>query len=445
MFPSDFRWGVGTSAYQIEGGRTDGKGDSIWDRFSDAGLLPDPGDVACDHYHRWQEDIELLKGLGVNAYRFSVAWSRVLPEGRGRVNKRGIDFYDELVDALVGAGIEPVVTLYHWDLPAALQDGGGWTERSTADAFTEYAELLAHALGDRVGTWITHNEPWVASMLGYTDGLFAPGVTGWDNGLTAAHHILLSHGLATRRLRSLLPKAHLGIALDCRPAQAASDSFADREATRHFDGFRNRWFFDPVFGRGYPSDLVADHIARGRLEQGALPFVRAGDLDVIAEPVDFLGINYYTSVTVSHPDDESEYSGVPPGPEPPEGYTEMGWPVTPDSLTSFLVRVHEEYQPRSIVVTENGASFSEGPDDAETIADERRIRYIEDHIRALGDAIEAGVPVDGYYVWSLLDNLEWLSGFSQRFGLVWVDHANGTRLPKQSYHWYRNAIAELRS
>jgi beta-glucosidase len=442
MFPTSFQWGVGTSAFQIEGGRQDGKGDSIWDRFSDAGKLADPGDVACDHYHRWRDDVDLMRDLGINSYRFSIAWSRVIPDGVGRVNPHGMEFYRQLVTALREAGIEPVATLYHWDLPAGLQDSGGWTARSTAQAFADYARIMAEALGDHVTRWITHNEPWVASVLGYAEGFFAPGITGWDNGLSAAHHILLSHGMATRQLREILPEAEVGIALDCRPAAAGSPSPEDASATRHFDGFRNRWFFDPVFGMGYPADIVDDYVARGHLADREMPFVEPGDLTVIAEPIDFLGINYYTAVEVSAPEDESEYSGIPPGPNPPEGYTEMGWLVTPEALTAFLDRVNREYGPRSIVITENGASYSDGPDARGVINDDRRIRYLEHHIAAVADAIRSGVPVDGYYVWSLLDNLEWVSGFSQRFGLVWVDHDTGRRIPKQSYHWYRTFIAE---
>jgi beta-glucosidase len=444
MFPSSFTWGVGTSAFQIEGGRKDGKGDSIWDRFSDAGRLADPGDVACDHYHRWQEDVGLMRDLGVDSYRFSIAWSRVVPDGAGQVNPKGVEFYRRLVSALDDAGIEPVATLYHWDLPAKLQDSGGWTDRSTAQAFADYAGVVAEALGDRVKRWITHNEPWVASMLGYTEGFFAPGVTGWDNGLRAAHHIMLSHGLATRRLRSALPDAQVGVALDCRPATPATPSHEDANATRHFDGFRNRWFFDPVFGRGYPEDIIEDYASRGRISGLDLQFVHQDDLEVIAEPIDFLGINYYTSVEVSASEDESEYSGVPPGPDPPEGFTEMGWAVTPDALTEFLRRVDREYMPRSIVITENGASFSDGPDAAGFIDDDRRIEYLDQHITAVARAIEHGVPVDGYYVWSLLDNLEWVSGFSQRFGLVWVDHATGRRVPKKSFDWFRDFISQQR-
>lgn len=436
-FPQGFRWGVATSAYQIEGGRTDGKGESIWDRFAQtAAHMRESGDVACDHYGRWREDVALMADMGINAYRFSIAWTRVLPQGDGAVNEAGLAFYSDLVDALLAEGITPWVTLYHWDLPQALQDRGGWTDRSTVDAFVHYAEVVGQALGDRVTSWITHNEPWVATMIGHRTGRHAPGVQSWDAALATAHHILLSHGLATGALRRLVPDASVGIALDCRVARPASDDPADVEATRHFDGFRNRWFFDPVFGRGYPQDIVTDYRDRGRLPEGPPPFVRDGDLEAIAAPIDFLGLNYYTSLEISAGADEDEETGVPRGASPPPGHTEMGWPITPGALTEFLQRLHTDYAPPSIVITENGASFSEGPDDDGRIHDERRISYLRDHITAVRDAIDAGVPVRGYFVWSLMDNLEWTSGYSQRFGLIWVDHATCTRIPKDSAAWY---------
>jgi beta-glucosidase len=430
---------VAASAFQIEGGRTDGKGLSIWDVFSDEGRLADPGDVTCDHYNRWREDVSLMAELGVNAYRFSIAWSRVLPEGPGRVNQAGLDFYSRLVDELLANGITPFATLYHWDLPQALQDRGGWPERSTVEPFAEYAAIVGRALGDRVKHWITHNEPWVATVLGHVEGVFAPGVKSWSEGLKAGHHLLLSHGMAVKELRAASPGSSVGIALDCRPASPASERSEDLAAHRHFDGFRNRWFFDPVFGRGYPDDMVEAYVNRGRIT--GLDFVHPGDLDVIAAPIDFLGINYYTSIAITAGGEESEDTGVAPGRNPPDGYTEMGWAVTPQALTDFLVRVRDEYQPPEVLITENGASYSDGPDAAGRIHDERRIEYLDLHIGAVREAAELGVPVGGYFVWSLLDNLEWVSGFSQRFGLVYVDHATGTRIPKDSFYWYRDRIA----
>jgi beta-glucosidase len=439
---ADFTWGVSTSAYQIEGGRHEGgKGDSIWDRFADAGRIPETGDVACDHYHRWPEDVALMKRLGVNGYRFSIAWSRILPDGSGTPNQAGIDFYARLVDELLENGIEPWPTLYHWDLPAALQDRGGWPERDTAEAFAGYAAVMGDALGDRVRCWITHNEPWVATFLGHLEGIFAPGIRDWESALAAGHHILVSHGLATDALRATVTDPSVGIALDCRPSYPASDSEPDAAAQRHFDGFRNRWFFDPVFGKGYPVDMIDAFRARGRFD-GELPFVVDGDMETISRPIDFLGINYYTSTGIAAPNDESESSGVAPGPNPPPGYTEMGWAITPTALTDYLAHVDDVYGPPAIVVTENGASYSDGPDESGRVDDRRRTEYLRLHIGAVESAIGLGVPVTGYFVWSLLDNLEWALGYSQRFGIVFVDHTTLERIPKESFDWYRELILD---
>jgi beta-glucosidase len=440
--PRDFVWGAATSAYQIEGGRhADGKGDSIWDRFSDLGRVPGTGDVACDHFHQWREDVALMADLGLQAYRFSIAWTRVLPDGTGKVNQRGLDFYRALVEELLEHDIEPWPTLYHWDLPQALQDRGGWAARSTVDAFEEYAHAVGSALGDRVGHWITHNEPWVATFLGHLEGRFAPGISDWGTALAVSHHLLVSHGRAVDVLRSDASGADVGIALDCRPNRPASDSEADLDAQRHFDGYRNRWFFDPVFGMGYPQDMVDTYRDRGRFEGDRMPWVRDGDLDLIARPIDFLGVNYYTSLDIGAGHEESEETGVPEGPNPPAGHTEMGWPITPAALTEYLVHLHEHYSPAKIVITENGASYSDGPGPDGTIDDRRRIDYLDVHVAAVDDAIAAGVPMGGYFVWSLLDNLEWTSGYDQRFGIVWVDHATGVRIPKSSASWYRALIA----
>jgi len=439
----DFLWGVATSAYQIEGGRTASKGESIWDRFAHTpGRISDgkTADVACDHFHRWEEDIALMVDLGVTGYRFSIAWTRIFPEGSGRIEPEGLEFYDRLITALTDNGIAPLPTLYHWDLPQALEDRGGWRNRATIDHFTEYATTVVGAFGDRVKTWITQNEPWVAAFVGHLEGAHAPGLADWPAALTAGHHILVSHGRATRAMREEAPGIEIGIALDCRPSQPASDSIEDRAAQLHFDGFRNRWFFDPVFGRGYPTDILDTYRERGRFE-GELPhWVHRGDMEEIAADIDFLGLNYYTSISVTAGADETENSGVPPGPEPPDGFTEMGWEVTPGALTAFLERIHDEYKPQSILVTENGASFSEGPDTSGEVHDHRRISYLDSHIGAIGIARDRGVPVDGYFVWSLLDNFEWSLGYSQRFGLVWVDHSKGHRVPKGSFEWYRNRI-----
>ncbi|MDH3540402.1 MAG: GH1 family beta-glucosidase [Acidimicrobiia bacterium] len=447
-FPTDFAWGVATSAYQIEGSpRADGKGESIWDRFiEEPGRVLDAstGDVACDHYRRWEEDVALMARLGVNAYRFSIAWTRVLPTGTGAVNAAGISFYDHLVDALLEAGITPYVTLYHWDLPQALEELGGWRARATIEAFVEYADVVSSALGDRVTNWITQNEPWVTSFLGHAAGEFAPGRTSFSEALIVAHHLLLSHGRAVPVLRSNSPRASVGISIDCRPATPATNRPEDFAAARHFDGFRNRWFFDPVFGKGYPADMKAAYRSRGHYANPEPPFVKPGDMAEIAAPIDFLGLNYYTSLAIRTGGEETEDTGVAPGAPAPEGYTEMGWPITPAALTAFLVRIQEEYAPPAVVISENGASFSDGPDADGVVVDDRRIRYLSRHVAAVEDAMAQGVPVTGYLAWSLLDNLEWTRGFTQRFGLVWVDFATQKRIPKNSYFWYRDFIAANR-
>lgn len=439
---NQFTWGVATSAYQIEGGRYQGgKGQSIWDRFADIGRMPDSGDVACDHFHRWREDVALMAELGVNAYRFSTAWTRIIPDGVGDVNDQGIEFYSNLVDELVRNDIVPWLTLYHWDLPQALQDQGGWLNRATVAAFVRYTDVVSEALGDRVKDWITHNEPWVAAHLGHGTGYFAPGISDLGSALVAGHHLLLSHGEAVPAIRANSSGARIGIALDCRPSRPASDSPADVAAERIHDGFRNRWFSDPVFGKGYPEDIVKVLDHRAVFDSEGLPFVRSGDLDTIAVPVDFLGLNYYTSIAVAAGDEVGAGEAVAAGAEQPEGLTDMGWEITPDALIGYLRKLHSDYGLERIVITENGASYSDGPSEDGAVHDNRRIAYIDSHIRAVAAARHGGVPVDGYFVWSLLDNLEWVEGYGQRFGIVWVNHATGKRIPKDSYRWYRGAIA----
>jgi beta-glucosidase len=433
--PEDLVLGVATSAYQIEGGRhEDGKGESIWDRFSDEGRLRDPGDTAADHFHRWEQDLDLLADRGLTAYRFSVAWTRVIPDGDGEVNPKGLEFYHRLVEGMRLRGITPYVTLYHWDLPQALQDKGGWASRATVDAFARYAGVVAGALGADVDHWITQNEPWVSTMLGHKDGYFAPGVADWETALTAGHHLLLSHGRAFEEIRSRVGRASVGIAIDCRPVTPATSSDEDVAAARHFDGFRNRWFFDPVFGLGYPEDIMRAYVDQGRFDPHLV--VKAGDLEAIAAPIDFLGLNYYTTVTVAAGGEESDDPEVEPSSNPAPGYTDMGWRVDPDGLEDYLQHLSVTYAPASILITENGAGYSDGPDETGVVDDQRRISYLRGHIAALMRARERGVPVDGYFVWSFLDNLEWVEGFSQRFGLVWVDFLTGKRIPKRSFEWY---------
>lgn len=444
-FPDGFVWGTTSSSYQIEGGRhEDGKGDSIWDRFADEGRMPETGDVACDHYHRWQEDVALMADLGVTAYCFSVSWPRVIPDGDGAVNPAGLRFYERLVDELLAHGIAPWPTLFHWELPQSLQDRGGWANRATVDAFARYAEVVSATLGSRAKHWVTHNEPWVAAFLGHLEGVFAPGLRDWNTALVAAHHLLLSHGRAVQEIRGNVDDAVVGIALDCRPSRPATTEPADLDAQRHFDGFRNRWIFDPLFGKGYPVDMVAAYQERGRIPPGGPAFVRPGDTDTIAEPLDFLGLNYYTSLEIGAGHEESEDTGVLPSPNPPAGHTEMGWPITPDALADYLHHVYQVYRPARIVITENGVSCSIGPSADGRVRDQPRIDYLRRHLSAVRTAIDGGVPVAGYFVWSLLDNLEWVLGYSQRFGLVWVDHTTGARLPKDSFSWLREVIADAR-
>lgn len=436
MFPEKFIWGAATSAYQIEGAwNEDGKGESIWDRFSHTpGKIQkgDTGDVACDHYHRWREDVDIMKEIGLKAYRFSISWPRVLPEGREKVNQKGLDFYSRLVDALLEAGIEPFVTLYHWDLPQALQDRGGWPVRSTAEAFVEYADIIGRALGDRVRYWITFNEPFVSSFIGHMEGRHAPGHTSVQEALAASHHHLLAHGWAIPVIKQNSPGAQVGIVNVLSPMHPASSSYYDRAAAWFRDGLLNRWFLDPIAGRGYPLDVV-NHLG------GNMDFIKDNDLVVIATPVDFLGVNYYTRAIVRHQEIPEEQN-LSPEVYPTGEFTEMGWEVYPYGLYEVLGRVHFDYRFPAIYITENGAAFSDeiGPDGR--INDEKRIAYLKAHIAQVARAVEAGIPVRGYFVWSLLDNFEWTYGYSKRFGLVYVDYKTLKRIPKASAYWYAKII-----
>ncbi len=445
-FPHNFLWGAATSAYQIEGAwNEDGKGESIWDRFSHTpGTIEDgsTGDVACDHYHRWPEDIALMKEMGLKAYRFSVSWPRILPAGRGKVNQAGLDFYSRLVDGLLQAGIEPFVTLYHWDLPQVLQDEGGWAMRSTAEAFVEYADVLSRHLGDRVKHWITHNEPFSVAFLGHQIGEHAPGLKDTPTSLNVIHHLLLSHGWAVPVLRRNSPGAEVGITLVCIPILLASSSDANSQLGRILDGQFNRWYLDPLYGRHYPADQVAEHIAAGHLPPEGLVFVKPGDMDAIAAQTDFLGVNYYTTIVLR---DEvlPESENLPPvAPVPEVECTDMGWPINPDGLYQLLNRLHFEYQPGKLYITENGASYSDGPDKDGRIRDQRRLNYLRQHFAAANRAIECGVPLAGYFVWSLIDNFEWNKGYAQRFGLIWVNYETQQRILKDSALWYKQVIAE---
>jgi len=434
-FPSEFVWGAATAAYQIEGAaKLDGRGESIWDRFCNTpGKVAngDTGDRACDHYHRWPEDLDLMAALGVRAYRFSIAWPRIQPDGRGPANRKGLDFYRALVEGMLERGISPLATLYHWDLPQRLQDDGGWASREVVDRFVEYAALVFDGLGDLVDTWITHNEPWVTAFLGYGYGVKAPGVADWPQALAAAHHVLLSHGRAVNAFRDEGGRGEIGITLDLTHVTG------EPEAARRLDGHRNRWFLDPVLRGGYPADLVELYEER----VGPLEFVQPGDLEEIAAPIDFLGVNFYQPAVVrpSSVDGPLALEQVPSdGP-----LTAMGWTVEPTSLTSLLVRLKRDYGDVPLVITENGASYDDPvPDGQAVIEDPERVAYLRGHIEAVERAVAAGVDVRGYYVWSLLDNFEWEHGYDRRFGIVAVDFENLERTPKRSALWYRDLIAQ---
>ena len=445
QFPENFVFGAATSCYQIEGATAeDGRGESIWDRFC---AVPgkvvggESGAVACDHYHRWREDVALMAELELQAYRFSLAWPRILPGGglEEAPLKAGLDFYDRLTDALLEAGVAPWATLYHWDLPQALQDRGGWPVRATADAFARFADIASARLGDRVRHWITHNEPWVVSMLGHLLGEHAPGRKDWGEALAAAHHVLLSHGLAAPLIRANAPGARVGITLNLSPAWPASDSDADADAARRFDGWFNRWFLDPVFGRGYPADMLADYRRENRLPADWDALVRPGDLEAVAAPIDFLGVNFYNRKIVRS-DKIPEEQNAPRTVFPEAEHTDMGWEVHAPSLKKLLLDLTATYAPPALVVTENGAAYDTPPGPDGSAPDARRVQYFRDHLVACREAVAGGAPLAGYFAWSLMDNFEWAHGYAKRFGMVWVDYETQRRIPKDSARWYREVI-----
>jgi beta-glucosidase len=438
--PRELKLGAATAAYQIEGAvADDGRGPSIWDAFCrvpgavDGG---DTGDIACDHYHRLDSDLDLMAGLGLETYRFSIAWSRVQPGGRGPLNPAGVGFYRRLVEGLLERGIEPVATLYHWDLPLELQASGGWAARATAERFADYAAEMAAALGDVVAGWITHNEPWVVAFLGHAWGTKAPGVRDWPTAVAASHHLLLSHGLAVDALRAGLPAGTpVGITLNLNPMRPATDTDADRAAALMADGQQNRWFLDPLLRGRYPADVVEAYEAR----LGPLAAIRDGDLAVAARPIDFLGVNYYFPTRVAA-DRESPPLGHRNVPGEGE-LTAMGWEVDAAGLHELLTRLRREYGPLPIWITENGAAFEDGAVVDGRLEDPRRVAYLQDHVAAVAAAIADGVDVRRYHAWSLLDNFEWEHGYAMRFGIVHVDYATQQRTPKDSALWYRDLIA----
>ena len=429
-FPEGFVWGSATASYQVEGAvDEDGRGPSIWDTFSHgqgAVLNGDTGDFACDHYHRWRADIELMTELGLGAYRFSISWPRVVPEGRGAVNPAGLDWYDRLVDALLDSGIEPYPTLYHWDLPQALQDEGGWPNRATVDAFADYAAAVVDRLGDRVSNWWTINEPWVISFMGHEVGAHAPGNRDTAEALDTAHHVLLAHARALEVLRGDSSN-RVGIVLDQMVFQPRSQHPADIAVASFEDARRNRMFLDPLAGRGYPREVV-------ERDAWSREVIRSGDLEAIAAPIDRLGINYYSRGVVadaSIPDDDRP---VPPTLDDLPR-TEMDWEVYPPGIGEVVRRANREYGHASIFITESGASY-DLPVTEGRVHDHQRTEYIRSHLTELHGAVSDGVPVDGYFVWSLLDNFEWAFGYSQRFGIVHVDFETQERIVKDSGHWY---------
>ena len=448
-FPPGFTWGVATAAFQIEGAvAEDGRGDSVWDTFCrQPGVIRDgqTGEIAADHYHRWPEDIALMARLGIGTYRFSLAWPRIQPAGSGAVNLPGLDFYDRLTDALLAEGINPMPTLYHWDLPQPLEDDGGWMARDTAYRFADYAVIAAERLADRIPTWITLNEPFVVTAFGYALGGHAPGKALMLDALATAHHQLLGHGLATAALRAA-GVGEVAITNNYSPVWAASADPADLEAAAAYDALHNRTFTDPILLSSYPAKLSAFGVGPDGPD-----CIHDGDLAIISAPVDALGVNYYNPTKISAPVSDAPPESAPLEPslpfqfEPITGYpvTAFGWPVVPAGLTEMLTTLAGRYGAKlpPVYITENGCSVADEPDDLGEIDDQPRIRYLDGHIRAVADAMAAGVDVRGYLVWTLMDNFEWAEGYHQRFGLVHVDFESQRRTPKSSFGWYRNLIA----
>lgn len=438
-FPENFLWGVSTSAYQIEGAwNEDGKGESIWDRYvhqPDHILHADTGNVACDHYHRMPQDVALLKELGIPCYRFSISWTRILPEGRGPINPKGLAFYDRLTDSLLAAGIQPKAALYHWDLPQALQDSGGWPNREVTDRFADYAQIVFDKLADRIKWWVTHNEPWVIAFLGYAHGIHAPGICDYSQAYQAVHHLLLAHGKAVQVFRQGGHKGQIGLILNLNEVLPASNNAADLAATQRVHDETHALFLDPIFKGAYPQrlfDFIGPH----------QPKIRSGDLELICQPLDFLGINYYSTDIISF----DLHAGLNkaraiPYSTPGWGQTEMGWGIHPEGIKQEVLYIKEKYSNLPIYITENGCAMPDQPDENEFVADWNRIRYIQAHLQALHEAIQEGANVQGYFVWSILDNFEWALGYGPRFGLVRVNYETLKRTPKQSAYWYRDVIA----
>ena len=444
-FPRDFKWGTATSSYQIEGAPTaGGKGPSVWDSFSHIeGKIKngDTGDTACDHYHLWRDDIELLKKLGVNAYRFSISWPRIFPTGKeNEPNQIGLDFYSRLVDTLLENQITPFITLNHWDIPQGLEDIGGWPERDIVHEFVKYSYHVSKHLGDRVRNWITHNEPWCVSYLGYIEGHKPPGlINKWSKSLATAHHLLLSHGMAIPEIRNNSKQSEIGITLNLNTATPASGSTYDEDACRFFDGQFNRLYLNPLYNNEYPDDVFEYLKTKSLISESDLNFIKQGDLNIISTKTDFLGVNYYSRAVIRNEEIDEKNNlprNVDMGPK-----TDFGWEIYPPGIYDLLMRLKKEYKVQNIYITENGCSYSDGPNSEGKINDKRRIEYYRSHLTELKRAIEDGAPCSGYFAWSLMDNFEWAQGFSQRFGLIWVDFETLERIPKESYYWYKKYIS----
>ncbi|QWU17709.1 beta-glucosidase [Paenibacillus sophorae] len=437
QFPQDFVWGAATAAYQIEGAyNEDGRGMSIWDTFS---RIPgkvenmDNGDVACDSYHLYLEDIALMKELGITSYRFSIAWPRIFPEGTGEVNAKGLEFYHAFVDALLGHGIEPVCTLYHWDLPQSLQDSGGWENRDTVGAFAAYAETLFRSLGGKIKKWLTINEPWCVSFLSNYQGIHAPGNKDLQTAVTVAHHLLLAHGSAVRKFRELELPGEIGYAPNVTWMEPYSSRKKDVEACKRENGCYVEWFMDPVFKGEYPSFLV-----KWFREKGAEVPILKGDMELIHEKIDILGINYYSGSLAKYEESAGLTACEPV--EMGDDRTDIGWPIYPEGFYKVLSYINNRYGDIPIYITENGACYNDGPDNG-IVADPKRVGYLHKHLLQLHRCISNGIPVKGYFAWSLLDNFEWAYGYSMRFGLVHVDYDTLARTPKDSFYWYQDVIA----
>ena len=435
-FPEGFVWGCATASYQIEGAwDEDGRGESIWDRFShtpDRVRDGDTGDVACDHYNRYREDVALMKELGLQGYRFSIAWPRVYPSGKGEVNQKGLDFYSRLVDELLAAGITPFPTLYHWDLPQALQDEGGWANRETAQRFAEYCATVVDHLGDRVKRWLIFNEPWVFTVLGYLAGIHPPGLRDASTALRTTHVVNLAQGLAARAMRATGKVEGLGTAFSMGGVYPASDSDEDRAAAERFHRFNNVWFLEPALTGRYP-DAYAGGTDPARFG------VEPGDMDIVKTDFDYIGINLYTrSVVANAPNDAN--LGARAVPVPDAERTAFGWEVYPEAIHDVIMRIWNDYR-LPIFVTENGSSYEDVLDAQGAVNDPQRVSFLQRYVAQVARAIDDGADVRGYYLWSLMDNFEWAMGYSQRFGIVYTDYPTQRRIVKASGHWYRDVIA----